>query len=105
MKPQTMVSTKEIEADRKATKAFRKANPSSFDGSNLDGITAWISEINGLFMSCHVSERIFAVLATMQLNREALEWRIRKQTTPGRNYWIKMCHSLNERYLTTPEGK
>ena len=74
MEPHTIISAKEIEADWKAMEAFRRANPSSFDGSNPDRITAWISEMNGLFVSYHVSERIFAVLAIMQLSGEALEW-------------------------------
>ena len=68
-----MVSARETEADRTATEAFRGAKPSTFYGSDLEGITAWISEINGLFASCHVPESIFAILATKQLREEALE--------------------------------
>ena len=105
MEPQKMVSAIEIEADRKATEAFMKTKSPTFDGSNPDEITAWISRMNGIFLACHVPERLYAILATMQLTGEALEWWIRKQTTPGHKSWIAMCHALRERYLTTPEGK
>ena len=105
MEPQKLVYAVKIEADRKATEAFWKTDPSTFDGSNLDAITTWISQMNGLFVSCHVPKRLYAILATKQLNGEALEWWIRKQTIPRYKDWIGMCHALKERYLTTSEGK
>ena len=100
-----MISAIEIEADRKATEAFWKTEPSTFDGSSPDGIKAWISQMNGLFISCNVPERLYATLDTIQLSGEALEWWIRKQTIPGHKDWIGMCHALKERYLMTLERK
>ena len=101
MEPQKMVSAIEIEAGRKATEAFMKIKSPTFDGSNPDEITAWISRMNGIFIACHVPEHLYAILATMQLSGEALEWWIRKQTIPGHKSWIGMCHALKERYLMT----
>ena len=40
-----MVSTKVVEEDLKATRAFRESNPHLFDVSDPDGITAWIYAI------------------------------------------------------------
>ena len=61
-----MVSrAKMIKEDRKATRAFRKVKPPTFDGRNPDELTEWINVIACLFVTCYVATRIRVDLAAM----------------------------------------
>ena len=73
-----LLTLAQIKEDRKAIKAFRKARPPTFDGSNLERLSEWTHEISNLLEVCHCPRCIHTNLVTMQLKGFTLSWWIQQ---------------------------
>ena len=83
----SLLTPAQVKEDRKATKAFRKAHPPTFDGTKPEKLAEWFHEIDILLEVCHCPKRIHKDLAIMQLRGSALTWWIGQKHILAQNSW------------------
>ncbi|XP_038880430.1 uncharacterized protein LOC120072086 [Benincasa hispida] len=88
--------------DSKIIREFRKFNPSIFDGSFVDPITAenWITEIETIFRHMNISEEQKVNCATFMLRGDAkFWWESTQRTIKGSVSWQQFNQAFYNKYF------